>query len=418
MMKKKKLCLGCMIEKGDQPTCSVCGYDERSAPASLHHLLPGSILKNKYFLGKALGQGGFGITYLAWDTNLDVKLAIKEFFPLGLASRVSGGTRVEAYSGSSKEYNFGLELFLNEARTLALFSEHPGIVTVRDFFAENDTAYMVMNFIEGITLQEYLIQQNGPIDSLLAIQIMMPVLDALNEIHRGGILHRDISPDNIIIDINGRVLIIDFGAARLDLLQKGRGISAIIKPGYSPEEQCRASGEQGPWTDIYAVAATFYQLITGHLPPESLDRLAEDRLKTPSALGVNIEQNYEKVLLKALSVHARDRFQTVAEFQRALGAEKKETASIWMVEESEAVASNPEINNGKDQPNINDSPIVTEDEIENAKADNGQIIRTPSEKPDEITLKEELSEPFCSNCNFKLIGDEAFCPQCGQKQKG
>jgi serine/threonine protein kinase len=313
-----EICFGCMEIKGSQKTCANCGYQEDSGPESSHHLSPGTILANKYLVGKVLGQGGFGITYVAYDLILELKLAVKEFFPMGLVARARGSSEVDTYAGEQKEqYAFGLDRFLYEAKTLARFSEHPNIVTVRDFFPANGTAYMVMNYIEGKTLEEYLKSAGGKIPFPKMIEIMMPVMDALREVHQAGIMHRDISPDNIFIRNDGRVSLIDFGSARQELLNKSRSISVILKVGYSPEEQYRSKGEQGPWTDIYSVAATIYRGITGEVPPESMDRLAEDTLIAPSQLGIEIGIEQEQALLKAFAVRAKERYQTVLDLQTA-----------------------------------------------------------------------------------------------------
>jgi len=238
---------------------------------------------------------------------------------MGLVARSMGNLQVDTYSGERRiQYAYGIERFLDEAKTLARFSEHPNIVTIRDYFPENNTAYMVMNYIEGQTLEDYLKIVGGKLPDDRMFEIMMPVMDALREIHQTGIMHRDISPDNIFIRIDGRVVLIDFGAARMDLQSKSRSLSVIMKVGYSPEEQYRSQGVQGPWTDIYAVGATLYRGITGQVPPESMDRLAEDTLQSPSVLGISIEPAREAALLKALNVRARDRFQTVEQFQEEL----------------------------------------------------------------------------------------------------
>ncbi len=315
------LCPGCMEERGASKICPHCGYDQTSGPASSHHLAPGTILHDKYLIGKVLGQGGFGITYLAWDVVLELKLAVKEFFPMGLVARSAGSTHVETYAGDQGEqFSFGLDRFLGEAKTLARFSEHPNIVTVRDFFKANNTAYMVMNHIEGLTLEDYLKQAGGKIAFPRVLEIMMPVMDALREVHEVGVMHRDISPDNVFIDSKGRVVLIDFGAARQEIRDQSKSLSVILKAGYAPEEQYRSKGKQGPWTDIYAVGATLYRCITGKTPPEAMDRLAEDDLFAPSDLGVKIDRGQEQVLLKALAVKAEDRFQTVKHFQSELVA--------------------------------------------------------------------------------------------------
>jgi serine/threonine protein kinase len=334
--------MGCMKERfEDEETCSNCGFVEGTAPDSPLYLPPRTILESKYLVGRVLGQGGFGITYLAWDINLNIKLAIKEYFPQDLASRAAGHSQVSAYAGSmGSQYEYGLDKFLQEARTLAQFEGHPNIVSVRDFFKANGTAYFVMSYVEGITVKDHLINSGGVLPVDQARGIIMPVLDALKEVHSVNILHRDISPDNIYINNKGQVILIDFGAARQAIGEKGRSLSIILKPGYAPEEQYRSKGIQGPWTDIYAVGATLYHLITGHQPPEALERLAEDGLVPPTQLGAAVSDAEESAILKALAVKAADRHQTVADFQAGLlGEQLKEgvTAPVPAAAENKGI---------------------------------------------------------------------------------
>lgn len=323
-MEFSNICMGCMAEKGDLTQCPSCGWVEGSEPESPQHLKPGTLLQGKYLVGRALGQGGFGITYLGWDVNLKLRLAIKEYLPQDLASRTPGHTQVSVYTSQNyrDQFEYGLQKFLQEAQTLAQFEGHPNIVSVRDFFRENDTAYIVMSYVEGITLKEHLALSSNiiPVDKALAI--IMPVLDALVAVHEVDILHRDISPDNIFINRKGQVILIDFGAARQSIGEKGHSLSVILKPGFAPEEQHRSKGVQGPWTDIYAVAVTLYRMITGQMPPESLDRLVDDTLIPPSGYGIALSANQEAAILKAVAVRAEDRFRTVRDFQRALMGEK------------------------------------------------------------------------------------------------
>ncbi len=328
-MEHSQRCMGCMEEKGDLETCSHCGFIEGSDALSPQHLKPGTLLQGKYLVGLALGQGGFGITYLGWDINLKLKLAIKEFLPQELASRTAGTTEVSVYTSNSyrDQFEYGLEKFLQEAQTLAQFEGHPNIVSVRDFFRENNTAYIVMSYVEGITLKELLANSGNRMEIEQSLAIIMPVLDALAEVHAVEMLHRDVSPDNIFINRKGQTILIDFGAARQAIGEKGRSLSIILKPGFAPEEQYRSRGQQGPWTDIYAAGITFYRMITGTMPPESLDRLAEDTLIPPSQLGVQIDTDLEDTLMKALAVKAEDRFQTVRDFQNALLGRAEAAAS-------------------------------------------------------------------------------------------
>jgi len=314
-----KLCLGCMEERGAIDICPYCGWVEGCAPESALHLPPGTVLQGKYLLGRALGQGGFGITYIAWDNILKLKLAIKEYLPQQLAYRADTNTVVKIYKTSlAAEFSYGREKFLEEARTLARFNEHPNIVTVRDYFEANNTAYLVMNYHDGVALQSYLESKGGRLPFEQALAIFMPVLDALKEVHISGILHRDISLDNLLIDRKGRVILIDFGAARQAIGEKSKSLSVIMKAGYSPPEQYQSRGKQGPWTDIYAVAATMYRAMTGQPPLEAIDRMSEDELILPSQMGVKITNLHERALQKALAVKTEDRYQTVEEFQAEL----------------------------------------------------------------------------------------------------
>lgn len=325
-MDVNKLCLGCMSDKGDAAQCLFCGWSEKNTTGSGQHLPAGTILRGKYILGRVLGQGGFGITYLAWDLDLNLKLAIKEYLPRDFATRAVGDTEVTAYTSADSQafFNEGREKFLEEARTLASFEDHPNIVSIRDFFRENSTAYFVMNYIEGQTFKEYIQAGGGRLAYEDALQIMIPVFDALRVIHQTGILHRDISPDNIFITGKGLVKILDFGAARHAMGEHSKSLSVILKPGYAPEEQYRSKGHQGPWTDEYAAAATFYRALTGVVPPDALDRLVQDTLQSPSQLGCKIAPAAEAALLKALSVRAEERFPDIAELQQALLAASPE----------------------------------------------------------------------------------------------
>ncbi len=318
-MNNNNICLGCMQEKGEEKACPGCGWIEGTEQESPIYLKPGTILAGKYLIGKVLGHGGFGITYLAREINLGLRLAIKEYLPQGIATRNLGSTQVSVYSGNVKEqFEYGLEKFLDEARTIAKFEEVPEIVKIRDFFKDNGTAYIVMNYIEGITLKEYIANNGGrlPLDAVL--NIMLPVMKALEQVHKTGILHRDISPDNIYITKSFQVRLLDFGAARFAIGEHSKSLSVVLKPGYAPEEQYRSRGNQGPWTDVYAAAATMYKALTGETPPESLDRLDADTLVLPSKLGVEIPESMEAAIAKALKVRATERYQSMLRFMDAL----------------------------------------------------------------------------------------------------
>lgn len=328
-MNWKTLCVNCMQNDTGDPICPKCGGPFDLPPKNTLQLKPRTTLHDQYLIGRALGHGGFGVTYLAWDIGLETRLAVKEYLPNGVAGRGSGETKVAAYSEQSQqEFEWGLDRFLEEARTLKKFSNSPGIVAIDTIFRDNGTAYLVMEFLDGWTLDEFLKRREGKITFETALRIMLPAIDALSAIHADGVLHRDISPDNIYLTRDGKVKLIDFGAARNALGQKSRNLSIILKEGYAPEEQYRASGVQGPWTDIYATAATMYRCVTGRTPQPSLDRLADDKLQRPSEMGIEIDPAAERALMVALSLKASDRFQSMEDFKAVLTGSATVTAMM------------------------------------------------------------------------------------------
>jgi serine/threonine protein kinase len=314
----ESLCMGCM-EAVNNRECPVCGWIENAEAASPFYLRPRTILDRRYLLGRVLGAGGFGITYLGWDLNLGVKLAIKEYFPSAFGARNSDHTTVVPSTAQSRSmFEHGLSRFLDEGRALARFQGHPCIASVLTFFNENGTSYLVMRYEDGITFQQYLSDRGGRIEYQHAINLAMPVMDALRAVHDAGILHRDISPDNIYINRAGQIKILDFGSAKHDLASQNQSTQITMKRGYSPEEQYRRNGKVGPWTDVYALGATVYHAITGEVPPESLDRLEEDSLQPPSKLGIQLPKKAEDAIMRSLAVRAVNRFQTMKEFQDAI----------------------------------------------------------------------------------------------------
>jgi serine/threonine protein kinase len=318
-MNPATLCMSCMADDSGDPVCPKCGRPFDLEAKNSLQLKPRTMLRDQYLIGRALGHGGFGITYLAWDIGLESRLAVKEYMPNGVAGRSAGATKVLAFSDQTKqEFDWGLDRFLEEARVLKKFSGHPGIVSVDTIFRDNGTAYLVMEYLDGVTFEEFLHRRGGKITFETTLRVMLPVIDALSAVHAEGILHRDISPDNIHLTRNGKVKLIDFGAARNALGQKSRNLSIILKEGYAPEEQYRASGVQGPCTDVYATAATMYHAITGRSPQPALDRQAEDKVQRPSDVGVEIEPLAQAALVKALAIRAIDRFQSMEDFKSAL----------------------------------------------------------------------------------------------------
>jgi serine/threonine protein kinase len=307
------------MEVRQTDVCAACGWVEGTPAENPIHLRPRTQLHDHYIVGRVLGHGGFGIAYLAWDTNLHMKVALKEFFPGDYATRGVDRSTVTPYTGDSREhFEYGLSKFLEEGRAVARFNDHPGIVPVLNFFRENGTGYLVMQYVPGMSLKQYLLLKGGRIPYDEALSLVMPVMDTLRAVHEEGLLHRDISPDNIYISATRRVKLLDFGAARLALGDRSKSLSVILKAGYAPFEQYQARGRQGPWTDVYALASTIYRATTGQPPPEAPSRVAGEELATPRALGVVMPANAEAVLLRALAVDQHDRFQQVRDFQQAL----------------------------------------------------------------------------------------------------
>ena len=276
-----------------------------------HRLQAGEMLNKKYRIERVLGEGGFGITYLARDTVLDMNVAVKEYFPTGYATRDVGRTnKVVAFTGEKgEEYDRGKQRFLREARTLARLTGLQGIVGIHDFFEENGTAYIVMEYLNGVTLRRYLEQMPGGKISLeRALELLRPVISSLIKVHEQGLIHRDISPDNIMVMNGKEVKLLDFGTAR-EVVAGPKSMSVMLKPGYAPEEQYRSHGGQGTWTDVYAVSGTIYRCITGERPVEAPDRIRKDTIRKPSEMGVSIPEETEKVLMQGLAIYSENRIQ-------------------------------------------------------------------------------------------------------------
>ena len=316
-----KRCMSCMFtyEESDNGKCPYCGYEEGTPAKEAYHIQPGSLLHGRYIIGRSIGYGGFGVTYIAWDEKLERRVAIKEYMPSDYATRIPGNLTVTIYDGERhNEFMVGLQKFLEEAQRLSKFQDTPGIVKILDTFTENLTAYIVMEYLEGCTLKEYLKENGGKMPYDKALEVILPILAALTAVHQQGIIHRDISPDNIFLTKDGEVKLLDFGAARYASNGYSKSLSVILKPGYAPEEQYFSHGKQGPWSDVYAAAATLYRMITGVVPEEALERKEKDNLKAPSALGVKLPKNAEKAILNALNIKAENRTQTAAEFESQL----------------------------------------------------------------------------------------------------
>ncbi|MCM1245127.1 MAG: protein kinase [Roseburia sp.] len=317
-----ELCMRCFHVKGKYEVCPMCGYAEGTPPEQPHYLMPGTILGNHFLVGTAIGAGGFGITYRCFDITLGVAVAVKEFYPAGLVNRAPGETTVGLLSGDKKEqYQAQLGRFLMEAQSIAQFGKAKDIVNVYDFFEENNTAYIIMEYIDGVLMKDYL-EKQGRLDVDVALSVISPVVDAVKKIHAKGIIHRDISPDNIFISGEDSIKVFDFGAAQLNDSSAGMAAEKVIKVGYSAPEQYRDHSKQGYFTDIYSVGAILYQMLTGIKPVESTEREFKDDLKSPAELGVRIEPNIDRAVMEAMAVKPELRFQSIQQFEDALKSKR------------------------------------------------------------------------------------------------
>ena len=311
-------CPSCFEQEKDQFRCADCGYQPMQRREGVY--LPiGTFLHNdKYIVGKVLGRpGGFGITYLALDTSLDMKVAVKEYLPFQIAARSTDGIAVSVHTHEyQSDFDFGMVKFLEEAKTLAQF-RHPNKVRVMNFFRENGTAYMVMDYLEGESLAEYL-SRVGKLTGPDAVALFQPLLDGLIHIHAKNILHRDIKPSNIYLTLEGQAILLDFGSARQSIRERSQSLTTVVTPGFAPWEQYHRKGKQGPWTDIYACAATLYFMLTGQVPPDGTDRLVDDDIVSLSELVPGLDSQISAAVMQGLAVNPEVRPQTVGGFAKQL----------------------------------------------------------------------------------------------------
>lgn len=315
-MDDQNRCMRCMSQKdSQQETCPACGFSEKDFVPEKHHLQPHTILKGQYLVGCALGEGGFGITYIGWDMFLHIPVAIKEYFPSGVVIRDQGQHTVSVFAGKDEEsFLQGRSSFFREAQKVARFDNNVGVVSVKNCFLENGTAYIIMEYISGINLGAYAEVHGGKLTFTETLKLLRTPILTLEELHRASTWHRDISPENLMLAKDGKVKLIDFGSAmESDREKKTRVL--MIRAGYSPVEMYSSTGEDGPYSDVYSMAATIYKLITGVTPPPATDRLDNDPLVPPSALGVkDISHAQEAALLKGMAVQVKSRYQTMEEF--------------------------------------------------------------------------------------------------------
>lgn len=320
-------------------------------------------LIGRYVIQEVLGQGGFGITYLGIDKLYGNKVAIKEYYPQKIAMRKAQYEDVVTVTSIEEKnnYNKGKKRFLDEAQVMARFNKNEGIVKILDFFEANNTAYIVMEYLEGITLKQYL-GKYGVIQFRNLIEMMLPLREALIEIHSQGLIHRDISPDNIMVQHNGKLKLMDFGAAR-DYTESGnKSLTVILKPGYAPPEQYQTHGVQGPWTDIYALCATIYKCLTGITPPDAIARVMDDKFKEPDQLDGKLSPDIKKILWKGMNIFPEERYQDIVEFGEDV------YDALFTPEENKKLDLDNEknIDEDLDSPDKDNESVLKDDKIEGA----------------------------------------------------
>lgn len=328
----KKMCLNCMHMSKEDEFCPVCGKPKKGVKTFDRALEPGTILNGKILIGNILGMGNFGITYMGFDMLLEYRVAVKEFFPDDMVEREIDSSLRVAGETTEEEYIDEVREFQREARILAQFSKHPGIVSIKELFYENNTGYLVMEYLEGGTLRRYIDNNSGHLTVEHALELMEPVITSMEEVHKSGLIHRDISPENIMLDDDGSIKVIDFGATKK--LSNKTAQVYIGKFGYAALEQMLGEG-QGPWTDVYGICATLYCMITGDIPADAYSRsLGEEELVPITEYGYPIPKRVSDAIMKGLSMECRDRQQDMGQLKRSLygvktsAKEEKETVQF------------------------------------------------------------------------------------------
>lgn len=351
---KRKLCESCFCET-DEEICPHCGFSAAEYSADPLVLPMGTRLNDKIIIGRVMGKGGFGVTYLGYDLRMDKTIAVKEYYPNGIAYRLPSGTEVSvADTKSSETFDKGAEKFYAEAEMVAQFNGNPNIVSVYDYFRANNTVYLIMEYISGITLKNY-VKKHGKLTDGQALFVMDKIAAALSITHSAGVLHRDISPDNIMICMDGKIKLIDFGAARQIMAESSSNLTVVMKPGYTPIEQYTKKGRQGAWTDIYSLGVSVYYALTEVIIDDPYARMDDDSELTENKHSIN--NDLWAILKKCTMINASDRYGSAIDLRKAL---KSVSAPI----KSEAIA-------------------LTEDDL---KSDNDS---NAPEEPAEVTAEKE-----------------------------
>ncbi len=327
-------CMGCMHKLDWDGRCHYCGFDEENYEKDQQLGLHTQLKNGEYMIGRQLGQGGFGITYIGMDTTLLQTVAIKEYFPFG-AVRRNDRNEIELNDEKyRKDYEKGLESFLNEGRILARFSNLTAVVGVKNFFHENNTAYLVMDYVEGLSVREY-VKRYGVLSPDRTLFLVQQVIADMQIIHHKQVLHRDVSADNLIITHNGSLKLIDFGATRQEFTKNQYTGTILCKQGYSAIEQYSTGRNQGPWTDIYGLCASIYFMLTGVVPDSAPDRIQNDSVRSLVQMDeIAMPKAQKEAIMKGLAVEVEHRYHTMAELYAVLYGEKLENISGYYEREN------------------------------------------------------------------------------------
>lgn len=309
-------CPNCFQGKVESGKCMLCGFDRKAEKRNPMRLPEMYVLEERYVVGCILGSGGFGITYKAFDVLNQRSCAVKEFVPIGGVTRAGDGLQISVTSSQSQgDFEHGKKRFMEEAEVLKKLTGVPEVVQIMDYFQQNNTAYFVMEYIEGVTLKQLMTAYGGRIPLQEAAPIIYRAGIALDQVHKkGGIFHRDISPDNIMVSQRGMVKLIDFGNAKHLIGKKSQTLSVILKHGYAPPEQYSSASSQGSYTDVYALAATLYYVLTGVMAPSAPDRFSGEGYRALKELDPAVSAELSEAVDHALILNGKNRTQSAAEF--------------------------------------------------------------------------------------------------------
>ena len=308
-------CPNCFMPIGGSTICPNCGNDY-SKNKQFASVLPAfTLLNNRYLIGRVLGKGGFGVTYIAKDIISNNICAVKEYMPSEYSTRSGGTQNIVPFSDDKARFVFthGRDKFMEEAKTLLKLRNNPIVVDILDYFTQNNTAYLVMEYLDGQDLRKMARTSGGKLDPDFAKMVFVTIASSLMEIHRMNILHRDLSPENIIVTSNGRIKLIDFGAARNFVSTQNKGMSILLKPGFAPPEQYNAKGTQGPWSDVYALCATFYTLVSGKPLVDALFRYRGEQQPSLASLGCPVTKKTSDVIERGMELDFKRRYKDFKE---------------------------------------------------------------------------------------------------------